>query len=321
MATLRLLLASFLLCSVPAMAQISFSGVGPGVCLQCPSVQDWPTTSQDLTLDVGNIECLYTKPGGTLRNGGFAYAFSEQWLSSLLSPKLSLPGVLLRCWLRFCCRPFFVPLAIPKNVNEIIAGQRWASSSCTPLNCAPGQFVDNNACADCQAGTSGDGESCSQCPVNTYSADTAQSCAPCPAHSSSVAGSSSCTFDCPAGQFVNGNACTVCAAGTKSAGGAVTSCKFVNGTSCTPCAPGMFSAAGSTSCRIFHLPKVLCRQIRQWIFVQYVRGGDIQQPGCYLLQNMPRENILNDRSKSLYRMCRRFDIQSGIFDLPPVFRG
>ena len=48
-----------------------------------------------------------------------------------------------------------------------------ATASITPASaqtCAAGQFIDDGACADCAAGTSGDGTatSCADCGVGNY---------------------------------------------------------------------------------------------------------------------------------------------------------
>ena len=90
-----------------------------------------------------------------------------------------------------------------------------------------------------------------QCPVNTYSTDTAatsiDSCLPCDAGSSSSAGSTSC-FDssngCPGGTYTASFVpltCPNCAAGSFSAG---------NASSCTPCPSGLYSPPGTIACAL-----------------------------------------------------------------------
>ncbi|KAJ6478714.1 hypothetical protein C8R47DRAFT_628055 [Mycena vitilis] len=132
------------------------------------------------------------------------------------------------------------------------------SSSCT-FNCPAGQFVNNNACTTCPVGTKSSGGAviaCNSCGSNEVSSADHSSCLSCPAGTSPNDSNSACIFNCPAGQFVQNNACTACAAGTKSSGGPVTSCdqcvantfSAAGASDCTPCPGSQMSDPGSSSC-------------------------------------------------------------------------
>ncbi|KAJ7666088.1 hypothetical protein DFH06DRAFT_1386099 [Mycena polygramma] len=184
MATCLLLLASFLLCSVPAEAQ-------QGLLCLCPA-----TTLNNnnglytyTSIPNGVLHCVYLVPvsGATVCNN--------------------------------CQCPAGYTSTSRTKLTKVIQ----ANSGCVPI-CAAGQYRQNDgSCGTCAAGTyssTGDVTSCTPCGLNAISSAGSSSCTSCPAGSSANADSTACGYRiCPAGQFANGNACTPCAAGTYSSGG------------------------------------------------------------------------------------------------------
>ena len=120
-----------------------------------------------------------------------------------------------------------------------------------PIKCSAGQYLSNNKCYSCDAGTfskSGDNK-CTKCSAGTYSNKASSSCIKCKAGTYSNSGSGSCIkcsngytslegasscykIKCPAGQYLSNNECKLCNAGTYSNYGA---------TSCISCSAGLYS--------------------------------------------------------------------------------
>jgi hypothetical protein len=136
-------------------------------------------------------------------------------------------------------------------------------TKCSPKpNCVPGQYLVNNQCEPCAAGSfssAAGATSCALCPADQYSAAGAKQCMACPSGgtsapvrllsyqynptlcliSSDFQSSAVCTPKCPAGKYLSNGQCKSCAAGTFSAAGA---------TSCMICPRNTFSGPGATKC-------------------------------------------------------------------------
>ncbi|KAJ6470568.1 hypothetical protein C8R47DRAFT_754572 [Mycena vitilis] len=237
MATPLLLLAPLLLfMTVPAEAQ----QLDPGVCAGCISPAPAGAVLSGATLTPASIsQCSYVNNLGL----GFQCSYAPA------------NGVLVGLGNPFAC---------PSSCNCGPGYTPGPTGGCVPA-CAHGRYMRNDGtCTPCTAGTFSSGgavTSCTQCDANTFSGDAASSCTPCGATSTSDPGSPSCTFNCPAGQFVQNNACTTCPAGTKSSGGAVTACNScasgevssADHGSCLSCAAGASPDAAHSTC-IFNCP-------------------------------------------------------------------
>ncbi|KAH9910835.1 uncharacterized protein BXZ73DRAFT_108439 [Epithele typhae] len=131
------------------------------------------------------------------------------------------------------------------SCHACASGTHYDSGSCvidTPT-CTPGQYPLDGECSSCAANTySSDGTECLPCPSNEVSVPASSSCHGCADGTHYDAESATCVTDppmCPAGTYLNGNACTLCAAGSYSGDGA---------TECEECPAGQFSWEGASAC-------------------------------------------------------------------------
>ncbi|KAH9915033.1 uncharacterized protein BXZ73DRAFT_106343 [Epithele typhae] len=125
------------------------------------------------------------------------------------------------------------------------SGTHYDSGSCvvdTPT-CTPGQYPLNGECSSCAANTySTDGTECIPCPSSEVSDPASSECHACADGTHYDADSATCIVDppiCPAGTYLNGDTCTLCAAGSYSGDGA---------TQCEECPAGQFSWEGASAC-------------------------------------------------------------------------
>merc|ERR1712032_372457 len=107
-----------------------------------------------------------------------------------------------------------------------------------------GQYVQNNVCKACPAGSTCDGTTATKCSAPKYVHNNA--CITCPAGSQC---DGTKAFACPKTTYIQSNVCKKCPVGFTCDGTYATPCSrttYVNNNVCTPCPPG-YTCDGATA--------------------------------------------------------------------------
>eukprot|EP01045_Picozoa_sp_COSAG04_P027025 COSAG04_NODE_3876_length_2456_cov_2.353415_1_plen_584_part_10 len=153
---------------------------------------------------------------------------------------------------------YVMPRAVGEFCLDCPAGQTSSvgASSCTPIFCPAGEYLQGGNCTACQPGSfapaRNSNENCTRCPAGTHQARSGQpACDPCTAgHHQPNTGQTSC-YSCSQGQFADSTGssscanCSTCQAGRYT----VAPCTSLQNVACGLCEPGTYqSAQGASSC-------------------------------------------------------------------------
>ena len=234
----------------------TYSPIGSSFCFNCAAGYYSLKGSSKCSICKAGTYSLSGSASCTKCSAGY-YSDQEASKCTICSAGTFSPAGSPTCF--DCPEGYFSPTSGSSSCKKCPIGYTSikGSSSCHK-KCPAGQYLLNNKCYSCSAGTyskegskyctncpagsysNSGASSCTQCPAGKYSKEKASICNDCSAGTFSPSGSSSC-YNCPAGYYSNNAAsqCSICKAGTYSLCGAKI---------CMKCPIGKASKSGSSGC-------------------------------------------------------------------------